>query len=45
MDDDWPEYPAAIALLSDSLKADPSYSMDQCKLWKDSGLFAYAWIN
>ncbi|XP_070712330.1 para-nitrobenzyl esterase [Pempheris klunzingeri] len=45
MDDEWPEYPAATALLSDSLKAVQDYSAARCQLWRDNGLFAYAWIN
>lgn len=45
MDATWPEYPAATALLSDSLSVVPSYSADRCELWKENGLYSYAWIN
>lgn len=45
MDATWPEYPAATALLSDTLSVVPSYSADRCELWKENGLYAYAWIN
>ncbi|XP_047219481.1 para-nitrobenzyl esterase isoform X2 [Girardinichthys multiradiatus] len=40
----WPEYPAAIALLSDNLEVKPNLST-RCELWRKSGLFAYAWMN
>ncbi|KAK5873597.1 hypothetical protein PBY51_018625 [Eleginops maclovinus] len=45
MADEWPEYPAATALLSDQLSTVQSYSSARCQLWKENGLFAYAWIN
>ncbi|XP_008302364.1 liver carboxylesterase 1, partial [Stegastes partitus] len=45
METDWPEYPAATALLSHNLTVVPSYSPAQCELWKRSGLFDYAWMN
>ncbi|TDH17398.1 hypothetical protein EPR50_G00009080 [Perca flavescens] len=45
MEDEWPEYPAATALLSDSLTAVRNYSDVRCQLWKDNGLYAYAWTN
>ncbi|KAF1393291.1 hypothetical protein PFLUV_G00037050 [Perca fluviatilis] len=45
MADEWPEYPAATALLSDSLTAVHNYSAVRCQLWKDNGLYAYAWTN
>ncbi|MED6247677.1 hypothetical protein ATANTOWER_012554 [Ataeniobius toweri] len=41
----WPEYPAAIALLSDSLEVKPKFLSTRCELWRKSGLFAYAWMN
>ncbi|KAK5934868.1 hypothetical protein CgunFtcFv8_020282 [Champsocephalus gunnari] len=45
MADEWPEYPAATALLSDQLSAVQSYSSARCQLWEENGLFAYAWTN
>lgn len=45
MESEWPEYPAATALLSDRLTAVHSYSAERCRLWKESGLFTYAWMN
>ncbi|XP_032374916.1 para-nitrobenzyl esterase [Etheostoma spectabile] len=45
MEDAWPDYPAATALLSNSLTAVRDYSAARCQLWKDSGLDAYAWSN
>lgn len=42
---EWPEYPAATALLSDRLTVAHDYSGDRCRLWRDNGLYAYAWIN
>ncbi|KAG8001084.1 hypothetical protein GBF38_006592 [Nibea albiflora] len=45
MADEWPTYPAATALLSDSLSTAESYSAEKCRLWKENGLFAYAWTN
>ncbi|KAM4593514.1 para-nitrobenzyl esterase isoform 2-T2 [Odontesthes bonariensis] len=41
----WPEYPSATALLSDGLTVVQNYSSTRCELWKNSGLYAYAWIN
>ncbi|XP_029354988.1 uncharacterized protein LOC115041580 [Echeneis naucrates] len=45
MASDWPEYPSAIALLSSDLLVSQNYSAAQCDLWKENGLYAYAWIN
>lgn len=45
MADEWPEYPAATALLSDQLSTVQSYSSARCQLWEENGLFAYAWSN
>ena len=45
MADEWPEYPAATALLSDRLLAAENYSSERCQLWKENGLYAYAWAN
>ena len=45
MEDKWPEYPAATALLSDSLSVAQNYSSERCQLWKKNGLYAYAWMN
>ncbi|XP_076591639.1 para-nitrobenzyl esterase [Chaetodon auriga] len=45
MEDKWPEYPAATALLSDSLSVVQNYSAVRCQLWKENGLYAYAWVN
>lgn len=41
----WPEYPAATALLSDSLTLVQNYSAARCRLWEENGFFSYAWIN
>uniref|UniRef100_A0A3Q2PTF1 Si:ch211-71n6.4 n=1 Tax=Fundulus heteroclitus TaxID=8078 RepID=A0A3Q2PTF1_FUNHE len=41
----WPEYPAATALLSDSLDVKKDYSSTRCELWRKNGLYAYAWMN
>ncbi|XP_068172562.1 para-nitrobenzyl esterase-like [Antennarius striatus] len=43
MTDDWPEYPEATALLSDKLSLVQNYTPERCQLWKDNGMFAYAW--
>ncbi|XP_053737487.1 para-nitrobenzyl esterase isoform X1 [Synchiropus splendidus] len=45
MESDWPEYPAAMALLSTNFTVVNNYSADRCSLWKETGLLAYAWIN
>ncbi|XP_029282833.1 uncharacterized protein LOC115005160 [Cottoperca gobio] len=45
MADEWPEYPAATALLSDRLSTVQNYSAVRCQLWKENGLYAYAWTN
>ena len=45
MADEWPEYPAATALLSDQLSTVQSYSSARCQLWEENGLFAYAWTT
>ncbi|KAM4743923.1 para-nitrobenzyl esterase isoform 2-T2 [Anableps anableps] len=41
----WPEYPAAIALLSERLEVKQNYSSTRCELWRKNGLYAYAWMN
>ncbi|XP_023248932.1 uncharacterized protein LOC111644324 [Seriola lalandi dorsalis] len=45
MGSEWPEYPAAIALLSNELSLSRNYSAAQCDLWRENGLYAYAWSN
>ncbi|KAG7233817.1 hypothetical protein INR49_006545 [Caranx melampygus] len=45
MSSEWPDYPAATALLSNKLLVTQSYSAARCDLWRKNGLFAYAWIN
>ncbi|XP_039979650.1 para-nitrobenzyl esterase [Xiphias gladius] len=45
MGNEWPEYPAATALLSHSLSMARNYSSARCELWKENGLYAYAWMN
>ncbi|XP_075939268.1 para-nitrobenzyl esterase [Anarhichas minor] len=45
MEAEWPEYPAATALLSDRLSVVQNYSSARCQLWKENGLYAYAWTN
>ncbi|XP_068584839.1 para-nitrobenzyl esterase [Cebidichthys violaceus] len=45
MEAEWPEYPAATALLSDRLSVVQNYSSARCQLWKENGLYAYAWMN
>ncbi|XP_026233587.1 para-nitrobenzyl esterase isoform X2 [Anabas testudineus] len=45
MESEWPVYPAATALLSDSLSVANNYSAARCDLWKEHGLYAYAWMN
>ncbi|XP_035507855.1 uncharacterized protein LOC118320843 [Morone saxatilis] len=42
---EWPEYPAATALLSGNLTVKQDYRADRCRLWRENGLYAYAWIN
>ncbi|XP_041837097.1 para-nitrobenzyl esterase [Melanotaenia boesemani] len=42
---EWPEYPASTALLSETLKPVHNYSSARCELWKENGLYAYAWMN
>ncbi|XP_051234749.1 para-nitrobenzyl esterase [Dicentrarchus labrax] len=42
---EWPEYPAATALLSGSLTVKQDYRADRCRLWRENGLYAYAWMN
>ncbi|XP_016536653.1 para-nitrobenzyl esterase [Poecilia formosa] len=41
----WPEYPSAIALLSEKLEVKKNHSSTRCELWEKNGLFAYAWMN
>ncbi|XP_015240074.1 PREDICTED: para-nitrobenzyl esterase-like isoform X1 [Cyprinodon variegatus] len=41
----WPEYPAAMALLSDRMELTQNYSSARCELWRKNGLYTYAWIN
>ncbi|KAM7015966.1 para-nitrobenzyl esterase [Tautogolabrus adspersus] len=45
MVDEWPEYPGATALLTDSLSVVQNYSDARCRLWRENGLYSYAWIN
>lgn len=45
MDSEWPEYPAATALLSDRMSVVQNYSAARCDLWRENGLYAYAWVN
>ena len=45
MEAEWPEYPSSTALLSDRLTVVQDYSADRCRLWKENGLYAYAWVN
>ncbi|XP_076011629.1 para-nitrobenzyl esterase [Genypterus blacodes] len=45
MEDQWPEYPSATALLSHSLSVVQNYSAARCQLWQENGLYAYAWMN
>lgn len=45
MDSSWPEFPSATALLSDTLRVEPSFLADRCELWRNNSLFSYAWIN
>ncbi|XP_029438661.1 uncharacterized protein LOC115079332 [Rhinatrema bivittatum] len=45
MPESWPRYPEGIAMLSSPLSVVTNYSSDRCALWKDNGLFDYAWIN
>uniref|UniRef100_A0A1A8MWC8 Carboxylic ester hydrolase n=2 Tax=Nothobranchius pienaari TaxID=704102 RepID=A0A1A8MWC8_9TELE len=44
MGKNWPEYPSGTALLSSSLTFQIPAST-RCDLWKENGLFAYAWMN
>ncbi|XP_068995744.1 para-nitrobenzyl esterase isoform X1 [Embiotoca jacksoni] len=45
MEAEWPEFPAATALLSEHLTVVQNYSAPRCELWKENGLYAYAWVN
>ncbi|XP_028257013.1 uncharacterized protein LOC114433004 [Parambassis ranga] len=45
MGSEWPEYPAATALLAHNLTVKQNYSAARCELWQKNGLFAYAWMN
>ncbi|XP_034051513.1 para-nitrobenzyl esterase [Thalassophryne amazonica] len=45
LEDQWPEYPSATALLSSNLSVVQNYSAERCQLWQQNGLYAYAWIN
>ncbi|XP_040890953.1 para-nitrobenzyl esterase isoform X2 [Toxotes jaculatrix] len=45
MASEWPEYPAATALLSSSLSLAQNHSAARCELWKENGLYDYAWTN
>ncbi|XP_059204121.1 para-nitrobenzyl esterase [Centropristis striata] len=45
MEAEWPEYPAATALLSHKLTSSQNHSVAQCRLWEENGMFAYAWTN
>ncbi|XP_027869795.1 uncharacterized protein LOC114142640 [Xiphophorus couchianus] len=41
----WPEFPSAIALLSEKLEVKKNHSSTRCELWEKNGLYAYAWMN
>ncbi|KAM3877257.1 para-nitrobenzyl esterase [Diretmus argenteus] len=45
MEAQWPEFPAATALLSDKLSVVQDYSAVRCRLWQDNGFYSYAWVN
>lgn len=45
MESEWPTYPGATALLSDHLSVAQNYSAVSCELWRENGLYAYAWMN
>ncbi|XP_060923559.1 para-nitrobenzyl esterase [Limanda limanda] len=45
MEEAWPKFPAATALLSARLSLAHNYSAARCDLWRENGLFAYAWPN
>ncbi|KAM3626246.1 uncharacterized protein V6R79_025486 [Siganus canaliculatus] len=45
MEFEWPEYPVGTVLLSHQLSVNLNYSAAQCQLWKENGLYAYAWMN
>lgn len=47
MEEEWPEFPSSIALLSETLSVGKNNSVmaSRCQLWQENGLFAYAWIN
>ncbi|XP_034535016.1 para-nitrobenzyl esterase-like [Notolabrus celidotus] len=45
MESEWPEYPSAIAVLTDGLSVHQNYSYARCQLWKSNGLYDYAWMN
>ncbi|XP_062248042.1 para-nitrobenzyl esterase isoform X2 [Platichthys flesus] len=45
MEKAWPEFPAATALLSGRLSVTPNHSAARCDLWRENGLFDYAWPN
>lgn len=45
MDTEWPDYPSATAELSEHLSVHKDYQAERCRLWKDNGMFAYAWMN
>ncbi|XP_019967407.2 para-nitrobenzyl esterase [Paralichthys olivaceus] len=45
MEKEWPEFPAATALLSGRLSVTQNYSAARCDLWRENELLAYAWLN
>lgn len=45
MPEQWPEYPAATALLNHTLSVVHDYSAERCQLWEKNGFYPYAWVN
>ncbi|XP_030056739.1 uncharacterized protein LOC115468841 isoform X2 [Microcaecilia unicolor] len=41
----WPQYPEGIVLLSSSMSVITNYHPERCALWKNNGLYEYAWVN
>ncbi|XP_055088104.1 para-nitrobenzyl esterase isoform X1 [Periophthalmus magnuspinnatus] len=47
MEASWPEFPSSVALLSQTLTVVQTNSsvVSRCRLWEESGMLEYAWVN
>lgn len=45
MPEEWPAFPARVALLDKNVSFVKSYSSERCELWEENGFYSYAWVN